>query len=109
VLYSLSVDLELARQQWNDGQRRVEETRRSDAQRYGELAGQVELVVAELRGRVGQAFTLAELADAYDGADRWVRELLDEAEPETGPVPDAATVADAAFATYAQGAADYRP
>ncbi len=110
MLYSVTgMDLELARHQWNDGQRRVEETRRSDPRRYAELARQVELVVAALRGRVGQTFTLAELADAYDGSDRWVRELLDDADPESGPVPEAGTVADAAFATYAQGAADYHP
>jgi hypothetical protein len=109
VLYSLTVDVELARHQWNDGQRRVDEIRRADARRYVELTGQVDLVVAELRGRVGQAFTLAELADAYGGADRWVRELLDDADPEAGPVADAATVTDAAFANYARGAADYRP
>jgi len=109
VLYCLTVDVDVARHQWNDGQRRVDETRRADAGRYAELTGQVDLVVSELRGRVGQTFTLAQLADAYDGADRWVRELLGDAAPDAGPVTDAATVTDAAFATYARGAADYRP
>lgn len=103
------MDVELARQQWNDGQRRVDETRRADARRYAQLAGQVDLVVGALRGRVGQTFTLAELADAYDGAERWVLELLDDADPEYEPVAEAGTVADAAFAAYARGAADYRP
>ena len=105
----MTVDVELARQQWNDGQRRVDETRRADARRYVRLAEQVDVVVAELRARVGQTFTLAELADAYEGADRWVRDLLDEADPEAAPVGEAGTVADAAFAAYARGAADYRP
>jgi hypothetical protein len=102
------MDVELARQQWQDGNRRVERTR-ADQARYVELAGQVDLVVAGLRKRVGQVFTLAELAAAYDGADEWARELLDEADPEAPPAVEAGTVADAAFHVYARGAADYRP
>lgn len=109
MLYCLTVDVELARQQWTDGRRRLEETRRSDEDRFAGLAGQVDLVVAALRGRVGQTFTLAELADAYDGADDWVRELLDDADPEGPSVTEPGTVADAAFDSYARGAADYRP
>ena len=109
MLYCLTVDVELARQQWTDGRRRLEETRRSDEDRFAGLAGQVDLVVAALRGRVGQTFTLAELADAYDGADDWVRELLDDADPEGPTITEPGTVADAAFDSYARGAADYRP
>jgi hypothetical protein len=109
VLYSLTVDVELARQQWKDGQRRLDETRRADAQRFAGLAGQVDVVVAALRGRVGQTFTLSDLADAYEGADEWVRDLLDDEDPERGPVAEAGTVADAAFESYARGATDYRP
>lgn len=102
------MELELARQHWHDGTRRVEETR-AEPSRYRRLVGQVELVVDRLRQRVGQTFTLDELAAAYDGADEWVRELLDEAAPE-GPVPsEPGTVADAAFHAYARGAVDYRP
>jgi hypothetical protein len=104
----MTMDVEVARQQWNDGQRRIDEARRGDARRYAELSGQVELVLAELRARVGQTFTLADLADAYDGADRWVRDVLDAADPDAAPT-EAGTVADAAFHSYARGAADYRP
>jgi hypothetical protein len=104
----VTVDLELARQHWQDGNRRVEAAR-GDRRRYIELVGDVELTVAQLRKRVGQTFTLAELASAYDGADEWVRELLDDADPEgTGPT-EPGTVADAAFHSYARGASDYRP
>lgn len=109
MLYCLTVDVELARQQWRDGGRRLEAARRSDPSRFADLAGQVDFVVDALRGRVGQTFTLAELADAYDGADEWVLELLDDADPEGPPVVEAGTVADAAFDSYARGAADYRP
>jgi hypothetical protein len=102
------VDVELARQQWEDGTRRIEGTR-SDRRRYATLQQQVDVVVHALRKRVGQVFTLDELADAYDGADEWARTLLEDADPEAPPTPEAGTVADAAFHQYARGASDYRP
>jgi hypothetical protein len=102
------VDLELARLQWADGNRRVEETR-GDRDRYRRLMEQVDVVVSGLRARIGQTFTLQQLADAYDGADDWARMILDEADPEAAPVLEPGTVADAGFHLYAQGAMDYRP
>ena len=105
----MTMELDVARHQWDDGRRRIEEARRADRRRYDELVVEVDLVLAELRGRVGQTFTLAELADAYDGADGWVRDLLDDADPDGEPVAEAGTVADAAFHQYARGASDYRP
>jgi hypothetical protein len=103
------VDVELARQQWQDGNRRVEDAR-ADNRRYVDLSKQVDVVVAGLRRRMGQVFTLDELAEAYDGADDWARELLDDAaEPDAPPTAEAGTVADAAFHLYARGAVDYRP
>jgi hypothetical protein len=102
------VDTELARQQWNDGNRRVEAAR-AERRRYVELQRQIEIVVRELRHRVGQIFTLDELAGAYDSADRWAREAIDLADPEAPPAVEAGTVADAAFHHYARGASDYRP
>ena len=103
------MDVELARQQWLDGNRRVEDAR-GDNPRYVELSQQVDVVVTGLRKRVGQVFTLDELADAYEGADEWARELLDHAAgPDASPTAEAGTVADAAFHVYARGAVDYRP
>jgi hypothetical protein len=102
------VDVELARQQWQDGNRRVEEAR-SDRRRYLRLTGQVDTVVAALRQRIGQIFTLAELAEAYGGADHWTAGLLDDAEPGEAPASEPGTVADAAFHVYARGATDYHP
>ena len=101
-------DLELARQQWPDGNRRLEDAR-GDRRRYRQLAEGTDRVVDALRRRVGQSFTLEELAAAYDGADEWVLELLEDADPE-GAVPfEPGTVADAAFHAYARGAVNYRP
>jgi hypothetical protein len=101
------MDLELARQQWQDGNRRVQATR-GDPRRHHRLLADVEAVAADLRRRVGQTFTLQELADAYDGADDWARELLDERFPDEVP-HEPGTVTDAAFHAYARGASDYRP
>ena len=102
------VDLELARQQWRDGNRRLEEAR-GDAQRYRRLVGGTEVVLDALRRRLGQSFTLEELAAAYAGADHWVLELLEDADPDGGVPREPGTVADAAFHAYARGAVDYRP
>lgn len=102
------MELDLARQQWQDGSRRVERAH-ADRARYARLSGQVDLLVAGLRKRVGQVFTLDELAQAYDGADEWARTLLDDAEPEAPVTAETGTLADAAFHAYARGASDYRP
>ena len=100
--------MQLARHQWEDGRRRIEQAR-SDPATYARLNEQVELVAAELRRRVGLTYTLAELAQAYDRADDWARDVLDDARDEDAPPPDTATVADAAFYLYARGASDYTP
>jgi hypothetical protein len=102
------VNVELARQHWLDGARRVERAR-DDPRRYARLNEHAELIVAALRRRVGQSFTLADLARAYDGAEDWARDLLEDARDDDSPPPDAALCVDAAFHIYARGATDYSP
>ncbi len=102
------VDVELARHHWEDGRRRVERNR-ADSSGSDRLAAGIELIVAELRRRVGQTFTLEELADAYDGAVEWARGVLYEVRADETPPPDTTTVTDAAFQLYARGASDYTP
>jgi hypothetical protein len=102
------LDVQLARQQWEDGRRRIERLR-ADPEAYARLAAQVELVAAELRRRVGLTYTLDELARAYDDADDWARDVLDDARENDAPPPETATIADAAFHLYARGASDYVP
>jgi hypothetical protein len=104
------VSLPAARHQWDEGRRRLagegEDTARS---RHLDLL--VNAVVEELRRRVGQTFTLGELAGAYEGSDDWVRDVIATSlppRPRAG-IRDAAIVQDAAFARYAQGASDYSP
>jgi hypothetical protein len=101
------VEIELARQEWEQGRRRVERAS-SDPAVFDRLNTQVEIVTAELRRRVGQTFTLEELVEAYDGADRWAREVLHDALPDDVP-SETAIVADAAFCLYSRRAYDYVP
>ena len=100
--------MQLARQHWEEGRRRIERLR-ADPEAYARVSAQVELVAAELRRRVGLTFTLAELAGMYDGADDWARDVLDDTRAEDAPPPETATITDAAFHLYARGASDYAP
>ena len=102
--------LETARFQWAEGARRLE-AERADAPRYRQLAALVDAIVDELRRRVGQTFTLAELAGHYERAEEWVHDVVLRVTPPRARagVRDAALVQDAAFARYALGASDYEP
>jgi hypothetical protein len=104
------VTLAVARHQWEEGVRRLEAVDRN-SRRYRQLHALVDAVLEELRRRVGQTFTLAELADAYTGSEDWVREVVVARTPpkaEAG-LRDTALVQDAAFGAYARAAQDYRP
>jgi hypothetical protein len=100
--------VENARREWEDGHRRLRRES-GDRLRYERLMEQVEAVTAELRRRVGQTFTLAQLADAYPRAEAWSREAIEERAPYPGWVRTAADVEAAAFYLYARGAQDYEP
>jgi len=100
--------IDIARREWEDG-RAALEAARDDRARYERLLVLVDVVVAELRRRIGQTFTLAELAREYVNADRWAREALADAEPPRGWPREVALVTGAAFYAYARGAVDYRP
>ena len=102
--------IDSARYQWEEGRRRLE-SERGDPARYHQLVALVDAVHAEIRRRVGETFTLAELAGAYQGAEDWVREAVAAATPPRARagVRDAALIQDAAFARYALAASDYRP
>jgi hypothetical protein len=102
----VSVSLELVRTEWDDGRRRLEEAR-DDRRRYEVLLNQVNLVTDELRKRVGQSYTLADLAAAYHEAEPWARELIAERAPAPGWPRDLSLVVAAAFHAYQRGAVDY--
>jgi hypothetical protein len=100
--------VDLARQQWDEGHRRFQ-VQASDPERAGRLVQQLEVATEELRKRVGEKFTLAQLADVYGGADGWMREAVGDRLHATGWVRELSLVQDAAFYNYARGATDYSP
>ena len=100
--------MELARQQWEEGYRRIA-AQSAEVNLYERLLDQVEAVTVELRRRLGGSFTLAELADLYTGSERWSIDAIGERDGRAGWARSAATAADAAFHLYARGARDYEP
>ena len=100
--------LENTRREWEEGNRRLQAAA-TDPTLYERLLSEVDLVLEQLRRRVGQTFTLDELASAYGDADRWVQSALQEAEPAPGWPARSTTAQDAAFHLYSRGAVDYRP
>jgi hypothetical protein len=100
-------NVELARQQWEDGYRRYSELARGPRGR--ELQDQVDALVAQLRRRVGATFTLAQLAETYESAESWSYETLAERAEGAGWTASATAALDAAYHLYARGARDYAP
>lgn len=102
--------LDAARHQWDEGRRRLQDAG-EDTARSRHLLLLVDAVVAELRKRVGQTYSLADLARAYSGSEDWVRDVVVRATPpkSRAGVRDTTLVQDAAFADYARGATDYSP
>jgi len=100
--------VEVARQEWEDGSRRLEAVR-EDRLRYRQLLELLELVLDELRKRIGQTYTLRELVGAYGESDRWGREVLEERAAVPGWPRDLTLVLAAAFDAYQRGAIDYEP
>jgi hypothetical protein len=98
----------IARHEWEEGSRRLEAAR-DDGHRYVQLLELLNLVHAELRRRIGQRYTLQQLAAAYGDSESWAREVLQErAEMPEWP-RDLTTVLAAAFDAYQRGASDYEP
>lgn len=100
--------VEVVRQEWTEGARRFESFR-DDPRRYGRLLELLELILDELRKRVGQTYTLRQLADAYPDAERWARELFEQRVEAPGWPRDLTTALAAAFHAYQRGALDYEP
>jgi hypothetical protein len=90
--------------QWLEGARRLEAT--PDRERAA-LELVADAAVAELRRRLGSAYTVDELVDLYDSGTGWVLDLAYRVAPEAPWAWDERTVADAAFARYLRGATDY--
>jgi len=100
--------VEAARQQWEEGSRRLE-SYSSEPEVYIRLVNQLEVATEELRKRMGEHFTLAQLADAYSVSDHWLRAAVEERIDVPGWERQLSLVQDAAFHKYARGATDYSP
>jgi hypothetical protein len=105
---AVSPEVEIARQQWQAASRRIERFR-ADPPVYRRLMRQVDTLAAELRRRLGQTFTLAQLVQAYQGAEAWTFAVIEEKDTDRGWEREAALVADVAFHVYSRGASDYTP
>jgi hypothetical protein len=100
--------LDVVRREWEDGYRRFQDLSR-DRVAANRLSVQLDVVTDELRKRVGQTFTLEQLADTYQRADEWTRAAVSERAPTPGWPRTLAIVQDAAFYMYQRGAVDYAP
>src|SRR3954447_22330357 len=90
--------------QWDDGLRRLADAP-ADEQRMLERV--TEAVQAELRRRLGGAFTTEELTALYDQGTDWVTDIAVSVAPEDPYAWDVRTVGDAAFGRYLRSATDY--
>jgi hypothetical protein len=87
--------IEVARQEWGEGSRRLEAAR-DEEPRYRQLLELLELVLDELVG-------------VYRESERWAREVLEERAAQPGWPRDLTLVIAAAFDAYQRGAIDYEP
>jgi hypothetical protein len=90
--------------QWEEGLRRLAEAP-EDEQRVLERVTQA--IQAELRRRLGGAFTTDELAELYEQGTDWATDVAVSVAPEDPYAWDVRTVADAAFGRYLRSAVDY--
>jgi hypothetical protein len=90
--------------QWRAGERRLDE---AAAEHRATLERVVTRLVAELRRRLGGAFTVDELASVYDQGTSWCLEVAYEVAPGAPWAWDQRVVADAAFARYVREATDF--
>jgi hypothetical protein len=98
------VSFDTAILQWQDGERRLDE---APAEQLPTLERVTRRIQAELRRRLGGAFTVDELADLYAQGTDWCTDIALAAAPEEPYAWDARIVADAAFARYLRSATDY--
>jgi hypothetical protein len=104
----VAIVLDAVRRDWEDGYRRFEAASR-DPIAGPRLHTQLEVVTDELRRRIGQVFTLEELAAVYDRADDWAHDVVSEQAPTPGWSRTLTLVEAAAFHLYQRGAVDYAP
>jgi hypothetical protein len=96
----VSYAVENALYQWSDGEDRLRQA--PDVER-GRLERAVDVVVDELRRRLGSRFLIGELAALYAEGTDWAADLAQGYAAGT----DAAAIVDAAFSRYARESSDF--
>jgi hypothetical protein len=99
--------LVIARHQWEAALRRVD-AQRGERLEHERTYEDIDVVTKELRRRIGGTFTLEQLAEVYERAEDWARDILEERDSPGWPAR-LTLVLDAAFGLYARGALDYAP
>ncbi|HET8953929.1 MAG TPA: hypothetical protein VFN44_25625 [Solirubrobacteraceae bacterium] len=99
------MSFETSLEQWREGERRLHG---APPEQQVALERATQRIVAELRRRLGGAFTADELSGLYEeqGTD-WCVDIAVAAAPDHPYAWDARVVADAAFARYLRGAVDF--
>jgi hypothetical protein len=98
VPYDTAID------QWEAGERRLSSAAPAERATLERVTGAIE---AQLRRRLGGAFTADELAELYDAGTGWCSDVALTVAPEDPYAWDVRTIADAAFGRYLRGATDY--
>ena len=98
------MSFETSLEQWREGERRLAE---APAHEQDALERATRRIAAELRRRLGGAFTTEELAELYEQGTDWATDLAVAVAPEDPYAWDARTVVDAAFGRYLRGATDF--
>ena len=96
----MSYAVENALYQWREGERRLAH---APEPAKADLDLAMDVVVEELRRRLGSSFVVDELADLYGRDTDWALEIARRNAAGT----DSASVVDAAFARYVREAKDY--
>jgi hypothetical protein len=86
--------------QWHDGERHVREAEEGERARLERAS---EIVLDELRRRLGSRFAVDELAAYYGEGTDWATEIASRYVPGG----DAVSVVDAAFARYARESSNF--
>lgn len=89
---------------WRGGEERIDA---APPGRQPTLHDVADAIVAELRRRLGGAFTVEELVELHGRGTDWTLEVAQAAAPDAPWAWEASLVTDAAFGRYLREATDY--
>jgi hypothetical protein len=97
------------RRDWFEGARRLAAARTREPARAPIYDRVVEAMRRDLRRRIGQTFSLNDLAEVYAGSAGWARDIAQQVAPGVAYAHDLSVTADAVFADAARSASDWTP